>query len=193
MVDHGGQPLPPDDPPPLILCESRSLAGVLQDIASTYLCPIAATNGQVGGFLHTDVGPLIREGGVFATRRVLYFGALDLSGGHIEENTRGVLEAYAPLDWTRLAITGVQVRERGLTVVEKKDNRFKPARTFPAVETEALRQREIQRILLEALEEAVPQPLCPPPGPLISGALGEAEGVLGPPLAGRRTAVAGTV
>jgi hypothetical protein len=147
------------EPPPLILCESRSLAGVLQDIASTYLCPIAATNGQVGGFLHTDVGPLIREGGVFATRRVLYFGDLDLSGGHIEENTRGVLEAYAPLDWTRLAITNVQVRERGLTVVEKKDNRFKPARTFPAVETEALRQREIQRILLEVLEETVPQPL----------------------------------
>ena len=39
------------EPPPLILCESRSLAGVLRDIAGTYLCPIAATNGQAGGFL----------------------------------------------------------------------------------------------------------------------------------------------
>ena len=147
------------EPPPLILCESRSLAGVMQDIASTYLCPIAATNGQTGGFLHTDVGPLIREGGSFAPRRVLYFGDLDLSGGYIEENTRGVLETYGALDWKRLAITNEQVRERGLTEVEKKDNRFKPPRTFPAVETEALRQQEIQRILLEALEEDVPQPL----------------------------------
>jgi hypothetical protein len=43
---------------------------------------------------------------------VLYFGDLDLSGGHIEENTREVLEKYAPLDWTRLAITDVQVRAR---------------------------------------------------------------------------------
>jgi hypothetical protein len=31
------------EPPPLILCESRSLAGALRDIARTYLCPIAAT------------------------------------------------------------------------------------------------------------------------------------------------------
>ena len=143
--------------PPLILCESRSLAGVMQDIAGTYLCPIAATNGQTGGFLHTDVGPLIQADK--ALRRVLYFGDLDLSGSHIEENTRSVLEAYGPLDWKRLAITDVQVRERGLPEVEKKDNRFRPARTFPAVETEALRQQEIQRILLEALEEALPQPL----------------------------------
>jgi len=45
--------------PPLILCESRSLAGVLRDIAQDYLCPIAATNGQAGGFLHTEVAPLV--------------------------------------------------------------------------------------------------------------------------------------
>src|SRR3712207_4508698 len=30
--------------PPLILCESRSLAGVLSPIAAEYLCPIATTN-----------------------------------------------------------------------------------------------------------------------------------------------------
>src|SRR5215203_5991929 len=32
------------EPAPLILCESRSLAGVLRGAAATYLCPIAATN-----------------------------------------------------------------------------------------------------------------------------------------------------
>lgn len=144
------------EPPPLILCESRSLAGVLQDIASQYLCPIAATNGQASGFLHTDVGPLIAHRG---GRRVLYFGDLDLSGGHIEENTRSVLEGYGALDWQRLAITDVQVRERGLTVIDKTDSRFSPPRRFPAVETEALRQQEIQRILRGALDAAVPQPL----------------------------------
>jgi hypothetical protein len=145
------------EPPPLILCESRSLAGVLRDIASTYLCPIAATNGQVGGFLRTDVGPLIGHASSSVT--VLYFGDYDLSGGHIEENTRRVLSEYGELRWERLAITDVQVRERNLTVVEKKDHRFKPARTFPAVETEALQQQEIQRILREALDTAVALPL----------------------------------
>src|SRR5829696_4174208 len=82
------------EPAPLILCESRSLAGVLRGAAATYLCPIAATNGQAGGFLHTEVAPLIAESGA---RRVLYLGDLDLSGGHIDENTRKVLSEYGDL------------------------------------------------------------------------------------------------
>ena len=82
------------EPAPLILCESRSLAGVLRGAAATYLCPIAATNGQAGGFLHTEVAPLITESGA---RRVLYLGDLDLSGGHIDENTRKVLSEYGDL------------------------------------------------------------------------------------------------
>jgi hypothetical protein len=145
------------EPPPLIICESRSLAGVLRRIARDYLCPIAATNGQVGGFLHTTVGPLIEEGG--RTRRVLYFGDLDLSGGHIEENTRNELSGYGELDWTRLAITDVQVRKYGLTRISKVDKRFRPAQEHPAVETEALRQQEIQRILTERLDAELSEPL----------------------------------
>lgn len=146
-----------DAAPPLIICESRSLAGVLRRIARNYLCPIAATNGQVGGFLHTTVGPLIEEGG--GTRRVLYFGDLDLSGGHIEENTRNELSEYGELDWQRLAITHVQVREHDLVPVMKTDRRFRPPKKFPAVETEALRQREIQRILTERLDAELPESL----------------------------------
>jgi hypothetical protein len=145
------------EPPPLILCESRSLAGVLRDIAATYLCPIAATNGQAGGFLHTMVGPMLEQHD--GIRRVFYLGDLDLSGGHIEENTCRVLSGYAALAWERLAITDVQVREHGLVPVSKKDKRFRPVRTFPAVETEALRQREIQRILTERLDAELSEPL----------------------------------
>ena len=109
------------EPPPLILCESRSLAGALRNIARDYLCPIAATNGQVGGFLHTEVAPLV-EG----RRRVFYLGDLDLSGAHIEENTRGVLSRYGELEWEKVAITDVQVRERDFPVKSKLDYRFKP-------------------------------------------------------------------
>ena len=88
-------------------------------------------------------------------RRVFYFGDLDLSGGHIEENTYKVLLHYGPLDWRRLAVTTTQVYRHNLTVIEKRDHRFKPAKTFPAVETEALKQTEIQRILREALDGLV--------------------------------------
>jgi len=145
-------------PPPLILCESRSLAGVLRRIAQDYLCPIAATNGQVGGFLHTEVAPLIAG---TRRRRVLYLGDLDLSGGHIEANTRKVLEAYAPLDWARVAITEAQVEEHGFTVKDKTDHRYKDVRVrvHGAVETEALGQTEIMRLLTTALEERVSEPL----------------------------------
>jgi hypothetical protein len=144
-------------PPPLILCESRSLAGVLRGIAQEYLCPIAATNGQAGGFLHTEVAPLI-EG--TESRRVLYLGDLDLSGGHIEENTRNVLASYAPLDWTRVAITRAQVEEHGFEAKTKRDHRYKDGRAHDAVETEALGQTEIMRLLTVALEERVSEPLA---------------------------------
>ncbi len=144
--------------PPLILCESRSLAGVLRDIAQDYLCPIAATNGQAGGFLHTEVAPLV-AGPPGRGRRVLYLGDLDLSGGHIEANTRAVLEGYGELEWEKVAITDVQVRERAFPAKSKLDYRFKPARAFDAVETEALGQARIMELLKERLEAAVPEPL----------------------------------
>lgn len=143
-------------PPPLILCESRSLAGALRDIAADYLCPLAATNGQVGGFLHTEVAPLVAETGA---RRVLYLGDLDLSGGHIEENTRKVLSGYGALNWEKVAITHRQVQEDSLPTVPKPDFRFKPPRTFSAVETEALGQVRIGSLLTSKLEGLAPEPL----------------------------------
>jgi hypothetical protein len=113
------------EPPPLILCESRSLSGVLKRTASRYLCPIAATNGQVGGFLHTEVGPLIEENANYSdVQRVFYFGDLDYCGSGIEENTIRVLEYYGDLEWERLAITQPQVEVYSLTAIEKPDHRF---------------------------------------------------------------------
>jgi hypothetical protein len=144
------------EPPPLILCESRSLAGALRDIAYHYLCPIAATNGQAGGFLHASVAPLIEDAG---EQRVLYLGDYDLSGGHIEENAYKVLSEYAALAWERVAITRGQIDARSLPVVEKPDRRYKPVRYFEAVETEALGQAEIARLLTERLDRELPEPL----------------------------------
>ena len=71
---------------PLILTESRSLAGVLRVVCREYAAQIAPTNGQCGGFLHTDIIPILQPG-----QRILYLGDLDLSGGQIEANTRRVL------------------------------------------------------------------------------------------------------
>ncbi len=145
------------DPPPLVLTESSSLAGVLETIAATYLASIAATRGQVGGFLYTSIIPALNEG-----QRVLYFGDLDLAGRDIEANTRRVIEdEVGELQWERMAITLGQVGEHNVPSRPKTDRRFKdPERgTHDAYETEALSQTVIQQLLIDRLEELLPQPL----------------------------------
>ena len=47
---------------PFLLTESRSLGGVLRGLVRDYRGRIAPTNGQVGGFLHTDVAPYLKPG-----------------------------------------------------------------------------------------------------------------------------------
>jgi hypothetical protein len=139
---------------PLILTESRSLAGVLRDLTVEYLVPIAATNGQCGGFLRTEVAPLL--GG--ADRQVLYLGDLDHAGGQIEQNTRSVLVQAA--GWRRLAITAEQVAEHGLPSVIKHDRRYNDGHEHEAWETEALSQRVIVGLVRDALDALLPEPLA---------------------------------
>jgi hypothetical protein len=144
------------EPPPMILSESRSLAGVLRNLASEYLVPIAATNGQVGGFLRTDGARALCPG-----QRVLYLGDWDWQGGQIETNTRSVLEdLIGELDWERLAITEAQVRANDLPVISKPDRRYKPVRYHDAVETEALGQSTIVGLVRDGLDSLLPEPLA---------------------------------
>jgi hypothetical protein len=144
--------------PPLILCESRSLAGVLRRIAARYLCPIASTNGQVGGFLVTEIAPLLKDG-----RRVLYFGDFDHQGHQIEDATRRRLEEHVGeiTEWERLALTEEQVTRYDLerVAIEKVDRRYKPPQVHRAIETEALSQTVIETILTERLDDLLPQPV----------------------------------
>jgi len=144
--------------PPLILVESRSLSGVLRRIAYDYCCPIAATNGQVGGFLRTDVAPLLGE----SKRAVLYLGDHDHQGDQIERNTRNVLEREIgwELSWQRLALTEAQIDERGLDPIWKRDGRYRPPREQWAWETEVLGQREVLEIVRAELDARLPEPLA---------------------------------
>jgi hypothetical protein len=142
--------------PPLILTESRSLAGVLRGIAREYRVRIASTNGQVGGFLRTEVAPLLKPHDV-----VGYLGDFDRAGGQIEDNTRRVLEREigGELDWTRIALTAQQVEEYDLPQIIKHDRRYKDGGAHWAVETEALRQTVLMDILRAWLEARLPEPL----------------------------------
>ena len=140
---------------PLILTESRSLAGVLRELVDDYAAQIAATNGQCGGFLHTRIAPIVHPG-----QRILYLGDLDLSGGQIEANTRRVLEREAgELAWERLALTREQVDLYHLPVMSKLDRRYNDDHPHEAVETEALSQTIIVEIVRSRLEHLLPEPL----------------------------------
>jgi hypothetical protein len=139
---------------PLVLTESRSLAGVLRALTRDFAARIAPTNGQCAGFLHNEVAPSLKDG-----TRVLYLGDYDLAGGDIEANTRSVLERYHRLKWERLAPTAEQVREYGLTPIIKSDRRFKNGGAHEAVETEALSQRVIVQIVRDRLNALLPAPL----------------------------------
>jgi hypothetical protein len=147
-----------DDAPPLIICESRTFSGVLtRTLAAEYLCSVTATNGQVGGFLHTNIVPLL-EGN---DRPVLYVGDLDLAGGDIEGNTRRVLVREAgERDWERVALTAEQVAAHELPIVEKVDRRFRPPRVQEAVEVESLGQGIVTAIVRDALDALLPEPLA---------------------------------
>jgi hypothetical protein len=147
---------PWDDEPPLIVCESRTFGGVLaRTIAAEYLCPVTATNGQVGGFLHTNVVPILFGN----DRPVLYVGDYDLAGADIEENTRRVLVHEAgEREWTRVALTADQAK--ALPTVDKIDRRFKPPQIHKAVEVEALGQGTVTRIIRAALDALLPEPLA---------------------------------
>ena len=140
---------------PMVLTESRSLAGVLRNVIGEYGCRIASTNGQVGGFLHTDIAPNLAP-----RDTVLYLGDYDLAGNQIEDNTLGVLESeVGVLDWTRLALTEAQVTDYDLPVIIKRDRRYKDGRPHQAVETEALSQRVLIDILRAHLDALLPEPL----------------------------------
>jgi hypothetical protein len=141
--------------PPLILTESRSLRGVLRNLADQYCAQIAPTNGQCCGFLHNKIVPMLRY-----FHRILYLGDFDLCGNDIEANTRRVLEhEVGELNWERLALTREQVESYDLPIIIKHDHRFKDGGAHEAVETEALRQQIIIEILRNRLDELLPEPL----------------------------------
>lgn len=140
----------PEDPP-LILCESGAMAGVLTSVAARYCCPITGTSGQARGFLVTKVAPLLRGN----SRRVYYLGDDDRSGRDIEANTRRVLEREAgrSITWLRLGEQEI-ARVEPIWKVDGRDGRGHWAR-----ELEGLGQAEVVRLLRSALEDMAPESL----------------------------------
>jgi len=149
---------PWDGEAPMVLTESRGVAGALRASARAYGVPIASTNGQVGGFLHTDIAPMLRRG-----QAVAYFGDHNVAGSHIEANTRRVLEREAgPLAWQRIAVTPRQAEAADPPLPPKPgtDRRYRDGRPHVSYECEALGQATLPGLLAGWLDELLPEPLA---------------------------------
>ena len=147
---------------PVLVVESESLGGLLEDMAYEYRVPLAAARGQASDGFVLDVVRWVEAG----HRRIRYLGDFDLSGGHIENAVCARVEALTgvTLDWQRVALTREQVEDNSLPVIHKSDRRFAPnpdgsPRKFPAVETEALDQRILLPLVRESLDALLPTAL----------------------------------
>jgi hypothetical protein len=152
------------EPPPLLLFESRASAGVCHSLTYEYLTPITATGGQCGGFIVTDIVPLLRDN----DRRVLYIGDYELRGpaDQIEQNTKRKIEehtgrTFRSEEWIKIALTEQQVKARRLRrlAITKLDKRYKPAKEYEAIECEALGQGVLVHLIREFLDSLLPEPL----------------------------------
>jgi hypothetical protein len=141
-----------DEPPPIILTESKGMASVLEAMVSEYVCPVAGTKGQSAGFLRTMVAPVAAQSG-----RVLYLGDCDRSGHDIEANTRRTLEdaSGVELDWTRIGLT--EEHAQGIAPMWKVDGR--DGAGHRAWEVESLGQAQVVALVRTALDERLPEPL----------------------------------
>jgi len=153
------------EPPPLIICEARATAGVLERIAAEYLCPITATGGQSGGHIVNEIVPLFQGN----KRKVLYIGDCEIDGpaDQIEANTRAYVENHAGRvftaeTWIRVALTPAQVEcspRLRRQAIDKLDYRYRPPRRYRAIECEAVGQAVLERMLRKVLDALLPEPL----------------------------------
>jgi hypothetical protein len=153
------------EPAPLIVCEARSTKGVLERITGEYLCPIAATGGQSGGFIVNEIVPLLTGN----ERKVLYIGDCEVDGpaDQIEAATRRRIEqhtgrTFTAETWSRVALTSEQVRRNPRLrrlAIDKVDRRYNPPRPYKAIECEAVGQVVLERMLRDRLDELLPEPL----------------------------------
>lgn len=145
---------------PFVICESRSLAGVLRNLCYRYGVNSTSTNGQNNGFMRTKLANSFDDQNPEQVILVLYCGDLDIGGAQIEENTRSVLKevCMVPFRWERLMLTEAQVREHGLPSIRKTDRRYKNGKgEHEAWECEALSQKLIVELLEGRLRKLLPK------------------------------------
>jgi hypothetical protein len=140
--------------PPVVVVESRSLAGFLAPLASKYRVVVVPLGGQSSGsHLYHNVSPLIR----FGNPTIFYLGDWDKAGRDIQSSAADRLRYHVP-EWfgrfEKLAVTEDQFTRYEHLVIRKVDDR--DGIEYDTLETEAIDQHELEQCVSSALDDLSP-------------------------------------
>lgn len=133
-----------DEPQPLVVVESRSLAGALEGVVQRYAGLLVPLGGMPGRSFLRELGDSL------VWPPIAYLGDYNKPGGDIAAHVRAWLEEHGWGDrWTLLAVTDDDAEE--LPSKLKVDGRS--GRSAPSIEAEALGTTELRRRLTEWFDE----------------------------------------
>ena len=136
-----------------VWCESRSIAGVIQDTCEHYAVPLYPTGGFPSLSLIYEAAQHINHEAADRPVHILYIGDHDAAGVLIDTDTEAKLRSHLPdtdLAFRRLAVTREQIDLMRLPTKPPKDRRG--GFEGDTVEAEAIPAATMRQLLAEAIE-----------------------------------------
>lgn len=136
-----------------VWCESRSIAGVIQDTCENFAVPLYPTGGFPSLSLVYEAAQHIKHEAADRPVHILYIGDHDPAGVLIDTDTEAKLCEHLPdtnLKFRRLAVTRAQIDLMRLPTKPPKDRRG--GFEGDTVEAEAIPAATLRQLLAEAIE-----------------------------------------
>ena len=145
-----------------VWCESRSLAGVIEDTCREYAVSLYPAGGFSSMTLIYDAAQYIND--VCVDRRdayVIYIGDYDPAGvlidKSIESDLRKHLDPSVPLEFIRLGITLEQIELYDLPTKPRKSGDKRSQQVTTTVEADAMPANLMRSLLANEIEEFLPE------------------------------------
>lgn len=146
-----------------VWCESRSIAGVIEDDCRDLAVSLYPAGGFSSMTLAYEAAENIRQetGNGERPAIIFYVGDYDPAGVlidvDIERKLRGHLAGGAPLDFRRIAITEQQIVELDLPTKPRKEGDKRAQHIEYTVEAEAMPARLLRELLRREVEALLPE------------------------------------
>lgn len=143
-----------------IWCESRSIAGVIEDDCRELAVSLYPAGGFSSITLAYQAAEQINEVAFQVPAEIIYIGDYDPAGvlidQSIEKELRRHLEPWIELNFHRIAITPEQIEEYDLPTKPRKAKDKRSKHIKETVEAEAMPPNILRRILREKIESFLP-------------------------------------